>query len=91
MHSKTIYLNISGRVHGVGFRYFAKHKAMENRIFGWVRNNPDGTVEIEAEGNPKDLETFIDSMKIGPVRAAIRQFSVSEITPPRNFTSFIIR
>jgi acylphosphatase len=91
MQTKTIYLIIGGRVQGVGFRYFAQYKALELKISGWVRNTHDGKVEIEAEGDPKNLETFVDWMKIGPARAIIRQFSVSEITPIRNFTSFIIR
>jgi len=91
MLTKTIYILIGGRVQGVGFRYFAQHKAGELKILGWVRNTPDEKVEIEAEGDAKNLETYIEWMRIGPARAIIRQFSVSEITPPRNFTSFIIR
>ncbi len=91
MQTKTIYILIGGRVQGVGFRYFAQHKAGELKILGWVRNTPDEKVEIEAEGDAKNLETYIEWMRIGPARAIIRQFSVSEITPPRNFTSFIIR
>lgn len=87
---KSIYILIGGRVQGVGFRYFALHKANELHIFGWVRNTPDGKVEIEAEGTPQNLEIFIDWMKIGPSRAVIRSFSVSEITPHRNFINFII-
>jgi len=88
---KTIYIQIGGRVQGVGFRYFALHKANEFQIFGWVRNTPDGKVEIEAEGNPQDLDNFIDWIKIGPSRAIVHSFSVSEITPIRHFTNFIIR
>lgn len=91
MQTRTIYLLIGGRVQGVGFRYFAQFKARELNIFGWVRNIPDNKVEIEAEGDAKDLETFVEWMRIGPARSGIRQFSVSEITPIRNFTSFIIR
>ena len=91
MQTKTIYILIGGRVQGVGFRYFAQHKAGELKILGWVRNTPDEKVEIEAEGNPQNLEPFIEWMKIGPARAVIRQFTVSEITPHRNFTNFIIK
>ena len=88
---KSAYLIIDGRVQGVGFRYFALNKAEVLKISGWVRNTPDGKVEIEAEGDPQNLKTYIEWMKIGPARAIIKTFSVSEITPIRNFTNFIIR
>lgn len=91
MPVKTVYLIIGGRVQGVGYRYFVLHKAAELHISGWVRNSSYGKVEIEAEGEPRNLETFIDWIKIGPSRAVIQSVSVSEIIPVRNFTSFIIR
>lgn len=91
MPVKIVYLIVGGRVQGVGFRYFAQFKARELNIYGWVRNIPDSKIEIEAEGDPQNLETFIEWMRIGTARSGIRQFSVSEITPVRNFTNFIIR
>jgi acylphosphatase len=91
MNKKAIHLIVSGRVQGVGFRYFAQFKAREYNIFGWVRNTPDGKLEIEAEGEPEQLQTFIDWIKIGPSRGIIKQFIVSEITPMRNFDAFTIR
>jgi len=91
MPVKSVYLLIGGRVQGVGFRYYVRHRAEELQISGWVHNTPDGRVEIEAEGDPHNLEIFIDWVKIGPTRATIRSFSISEITPIRNFTNFIIR
>lgn len=91
MTRKTVFLQISGRVQGVGFRYFAQHKAEENDIKGWVKNTPDGHVEIEACGNQQNLETFIDWIKIGPVRAIIKTVSVTEIDDDRSFTNFSIR
>lgn len=62
---------IKGRVQGVGFRYFAKQKADEIGITGWVRNLPNGFVEIEAYGTPDRLEIFTDWMKTGPARSRI--------------------
>ena len=91
MPVKSNFLVISGRVQGVGFRYFARQKAQELNISGWVRNTPDGNLEIEAEGESLDLAAFTEWMKIGPSRAVIRSFSNSEISPIRNFTNFIIR
>ena len=91
MPVKSVYLFISGRVQGVGFRYFAEHKAIEFNITGWVKNTPDGRVEIEATGDTENLNIFINWMKIGPTRAIIKTVSVSDITPTRTFTNFIIR
>lgn len=91
MPVKSIFLVIAGRVQGVGFRYFAHHKAVEFNLTGWVKNTPDGKVEIEATGEPENINAFVDWMKIGPTRAIIKTFSVSEITPIRTFTNFTIR
>ena len=90
MPVKSVYMIVGGRVHGVGFRYFVRHKAEELQISGWVRNTPEGKVEIEAEGDPPNLETFIEWIRIGPARAIIRSFSVSEVTPLRNYAGFKI-
>ena len=90
MQKRQVYIVITGKVQGVGFRYFVLHKAEELKITGWVKNTFDGKIEIEALGESKDINTFIDWMKIGPARAIIRTFSVSDITPERTFTHFII-
>lgn len=91
MPVKSVFLTIGGRVQGVGYRYFAQHKADELRIAGWVRNTMEGKVEIEAEGEPQNLAIFIDWVKIGPPRAIVQSFSSSDIAQPRNFKNFIIR
>jgi len=56
---------ISGRVQGVGFRYSAQQKAKEYNLVGWVRNNMDGTVELEAEGSDDQLSAYIAELKSG--------------------------
>lgn len=90
MPVKSVYIIVSGRVQGVGFRYSALCKAEELGITGWVRNTQDGKVEIEASGELQNLNTFIDWMKIGPARAIIGTFSVTDILPARTFTQFTI-
>lgn len=61
----NIQLNISGRVQGVGFRFAAKQRAIAYNLSGWVRNLPDGTVELEIEGEPNNIEGFLVELKAG--------------------------
>lgn len=91
MPLKQVYIIITGRVQGVGFRYYAQHKAEELNITGWVSNTWEGNVEIEASGEVQQLDSFIDWMKIGPARAVIHNFTESNLSPQRTFTQFIIR
>lgn len=91
MNKKTVFIVVSGRVQGVGFRYFVRQKATENNITGWVRNLPSGQVEIEASGDPENIAVFVDWIKVGPARAIIRSVSVVEIPNPRTFINFSIR
>ncbi len=90
MPLKSVSIRICGRVQGVGFRYFAKLKADELEISGWVKNLPGEKVEIEAQGESDNLITFTDWMKIGPARAIVKTFSATEI-PISNFQAFYIR
>lgn len=55
---KRIHCIFKGRVQGVGFRYTAQSLALKHNIKGWVRNNPDGTVELVAEEEAENLELF---------------------------------
>ena len=48
-----------GRVQGVGFRYYAVNKANQLGLTGWVRNLPDGTVEMEVQGNELSIDELI--------------------------------
>jgi acylphosphatase len=84
-------IKLDGRVQGVGFRYFVRSRAKELHIHGYVRNGWGGTVEIEAEGEKKDLETLLDYLKIGPTRARVTQLDVSELPCKNYFEDFEIK
>lgn len=90
MSKKTVFIVLTGRVHGVGYRFYALEKANQLGITGWVRNTRDGNVELEASGEPDTLSIFIDWIKIGPPRSIIKTISVTEIPNERTFTKFII-
>jgi acylphosphatase len=72
---------ISGRVQGVGFRYFAERSARQARVTGWVRNLADGSVEVHAEGTLAQIELFASNLRRGPSRADIRGFESLEASP----------
>jgi acylphosphatase len=57
---------ISGRVQGVGFRFFAEAAGQREGLQGWVRNLPDGRVEIVSEGDAEALERFERVIRQGP-------------------------
>jgi len=69
---------ISGRVQGVGFRVFAQTTASREGLHGWVRNLPDGRVEISAEGEAEALERFERHVRHGPPGAKVDHVEATE-------------
>lgn len=67
---------ISGRVQGVGYRYFVKSWARKLGIGGFVRNLVDGRVECVFQGEKKLIEEMIEKCRKGPFLAEVRQMSV---------------
>jgi acylphosphatase len=86
---RHVSINVSGKVQGVFFRASTKEKADELMITGTVRNNEDGSVMIEAEGEELDLEKFIAWCKQGPRLARVDRCDVKD-SSLKNFTKFSI-
>ncbi|HSM48808.1 MAG TPA: acylphosphatase [Draconibacterium sp.] len=84
-------ITISGRVQGVGYRYFAVQKANEMGITGWVKNSVDGGVIIVAQGIEEEIETFIDYLYIGPTRSRVVQISKVKFNTLSNFDNFSVK
>ena len=59
---------VFGVVQGVGFRWYVRGRALRHGLTGRAANNPDGTVEVEAEGDRASLEHFLFSLHEGPGR-----------------------
>jgi acylphosphatase len=67
-----LHLTLYGAVQGVGFRYFAQRAARAAGVTaGWVRNRPDGAVELEAEADPATLAAFRERVSRGPAHARV--------------------
>jgi acylphosphatase len=90
MEEKLLYkINITGHVQGVGFRWSAVNEARALDIKGFVRNLPDGSVYIEAEGSIKQLNSFVEWCKKGPGFGFVESVNVDTV-PPINHTDFRI-
>jgi len=72
---------ISGRVQGVGFRYFTQAAASREGVHGWVANLSDGRVEAYADGEAEALERFERSLRHGPPGAHVHAVDVLDDVP----------
>ena len=84
-------ITISGRVQGVGYRYFVFQKANEMGITGWVKNSVDGGVIIMAQGIEAELKTFIDYLYVGPTRARVDRILTNKMQLVTVFDNFSVR
>lgn len=71
---------VSGVVQGVGFRYFVLRKAQALAVGGWVRNLPDGRVEVVADGPVAALEELESALRTGPSHSRVADVEKSEIS-----------
>ncbi|HXG51253.1 MAG TPA: acylphosphatase [candidate division Zixibacteria bacterium] len=83
-----VHLRITGRVQGVFFRASAQREAERRAVTGWVRNRPDGSVEIVAEGERARLDEFISWCRQGPPGARVDGVTVEWETFRGEFRSF---
>jgi acylphosphatase len=79
---------VTGRVQGVGFRYFTERTARPFRVTGLVRNLPDGTVEIEAQGSSDEVESFLEKVRLGPPGSRVFRFDVEPLPAIRGENGF---
>lgn len=71
---------VSGRVQGVGFRWFVRRAALGLGLTGQVRNLPDGRVEVEFTGPPERLETFRQQLREGPPGSRVTRLEELELS-----------
>jgi acylphosphatase len=82
---------ISGHVQGVGFRFFAQDAAGHEGLGGFVRNLPEGQVEIVAEGEGEALDRFERSLRRGPAGARVGAIETEILPPTGHRGGFIVR
>ena len=81
---------ISGLVQGVFFRREIADLASQRGVTGWVRNLPDGSVEVVAEGDKEELDRVVEFCRIGPSRARVKNVGVDWLDFRGEFRGFRI-
>lgn len=89
--SRRIHVFVSGLVQGVFFRAATCERATALGVKGWVRNLPDGRVEILAEGPSDCIAEFLDWCASGPPRAKVDALEVIDEIPSGRFTTFEVQ
>ncbi|TVR74466.1 MAG: acylphosphatase [Spirochaetaceae bacterium] len=84
----AVEIRVHGRVQGVGFRYYACREAARVGVTGWVRNEPDGTVLVHAEGSPDQLRQMEDFLRRGPSYARVDSVDIRRPPATGTFRSF---
>ena len=90
MTFKAVHMIAHGRVQGVGFRFYVRERAFPHGTKGWVKNLPDGTVEIHAEGEEEQLKGFMNNVKEGTYFGSVSELDVEWVEPENTYTSFNI-
>jgi len=89
METVTRHLIITGRVQGVGYRFYMERKARELGVSGWVRNRRDGTVEAVIQGGRGAVETMTSWARRGPPSAVVAEVRVAEASG--DYPEFVTR
>lgn len=87
---KRVRLIISGDVQGVSFRAWTRKQAKELGLVGWVKNRPDGAVEVVAEGNKSDLEELMKRCHNGPEIAWVETVDATWQDATHEFIEFAV-
>lgn len=88
---KRLSARITGRVQGVGFRNFTQRRARRLDLTGWVRNKPDGSVRLEAEGPQEALDELVEAVHQGPRMASVDDVAVEWDEATDEFEVFMVR
>ena len=88
---KHIAMRVHGKVHGVFFRASTREKALELGVTGFVQNEKDSTVYMEAEGTPAALKQLEQWAHQGPRKAKVEKVEVKEMTELVGFKDFNVK
>ena len=78
---KAVQARVVGRVQGVSFRWYTEERARALGVTGWVRNEPDGSVLLHAEGDDDAVDALVEWCRTGPSAARVSDVAVREAAP----------
>ena len=78
----SAYVLVTGRVQGVGYRWFARSHATALGLRGWARNRRDGAVELEVIGPRERIETLVEQLREGPPASEVEDVAVHWLPVP---------
>ena len=82
---------VSGRVQGVGFRYFVMRRAQAEKLCGYVRNLNDGRVEFILQGEADSVSRVLEQIRVGPDYAQVSELQFADTDEIPRSVEFIIR
>ena len=82
------HFTVSGRVQGVGFRWFVVKEASSRALKGWTRNLPDGRVEVLAQGEPDAVRELGEALARGPARSRVDRVDSTDAAVDARLRSF---
>jgi len=88
---RRLVAEVFGRVQGVGFRYFVRTAATRLGVTGWVKNDRDGSVRVEAEGPALRLNQLLEALRHGPSLASVHDVKCDWQAPIGADSEFTIR
>ena len=89
--TECMHCIVSGRVQGVSYRVATRRRAGELGLAGWVRNLPDGTVEVYAQGATDALSALREWLRSGPPGARVAELSCRSAVPTTGLQGFEVR
>jgi acylphosphatase len=84
-------ISVHGDVQGVSYRYFAKKEAKKLGLVGWAKNEHDGTVSIFVQGDPENIQHFVDWCKEGSPMATVEDIKVEKAEFAENIREFEVK
>lgn len=87
---KQIKVTVSGKVQGVGFRFYTQQKASELEINGYVKNLANGNVEIIAVGEPEQVDALVEWARSGSPSAVVDNLEIKSINDENPYQGFEI-